>query len=164
VLKKAEKALIAFCVCAIALIMNANVIMRYVFNRSWTPTEEMCLILVVIVTFVGSAHATRMGMHLFASLIFDVPLIPLKIKRFLTIIIHAVCSALCSWLTILALQFVRQNYISHRTTPSLGIPFYTFYCVLPLAFALMAWQNARTAVLNLKMKESFVISPEREDE
>lgn len=163
-LKKAEEALVAFCIISITAIMNVNVVMRYVFNSSWTPTEEVCLILVVLMTFIGSVNAARIGLHLFASLVFDIPAIPQKFKKSLAIVISVVCAALCLLLACLAIQFVGQNYASHRTTPSLGIPFYVFYCVLPVAFLMMAWHNIRAAALNLKMREGYALAPEKEEE
>lgn len=163
-LRKAEEMLIAFCILAISAIMNVNVVMRYVFNSSWTPTEEVCLILIVLVAFVGSAHATRIGMHLFASLIFDIPAVPVRFKKILAVVISAVCAALCLVLAWQAVIFVRQNYVSNRTTPSLGIPFYTFYIVLPVSFLLMAWHNARIFLLNLKTRDGYALAPEKEGE
>lgn len=142
--------------------MNVNVIMRYFLSSSWTPTEEVCLILIVIVTFMGSAHATRVGLHLFASLVFDLPIVPVKCKKALAILISVVCTGLCLLLAVLAAEVVKQNYTSGRTTPSLGIPFFVFYTVLPVSFLLMAWHNARTILANVKNKE-FSLSPDKED-
>lgn len=163
-LRKAEEVLIAFCIIAISVIMNVNVVMRYVFNSSWTPTEEVCLILVVLITFIGSAHATRIGMHLFASLIFDIPTVPVRFKKFLAVVISVVCTVLCLVLAYQAVFFVQQNYVSNRTTPSLGIPFYTFYAVLPVSFLLMAWHNARIVLMNVRMRgEGYALAPEKEE-
>ena len=162
-LRKIEEFLIAFSILAITLVMNVNVVMRYIFNSSWTPTEEVCLIFVVIVTFLGSAYATRIGMHLFASLIFDLPMVPVKLKKFLATAISIVCALLCALLAFYAIQFVQQNYVSGRTTPSLGIPFYSFYIILPISFALMSWYNVRIALANFKI-EGYTLAADAEDE
>ena len=161
-LRKIEEFLIATSVLAITLIMNVNVIMRYVFNSSWTPTEEVCLIFIVIVTFLGSAYATRIGMHLFASLIFDLPMVPARVKKFLAILISVVCAVLCAVLAFYATRFVQQNYVSGRTTPSLGIPFYVFYAILPVSFALMAWYNVRVVLANLRM-DGYTLAAEQSE-
>ncbi len=162
-LRKIEEFVIAASILAITAIMNVNVVMRYVFNSSWTPTEEVCLIFIVIVTFLGSAYATRIGMHLYASLIFDMPVVPARFKKFLAILISAVCTVLCALLAYYAVRFVQQNYVSGRTTPSLGIPFYTFYAILPVSFSLMAWHNARVAIANLRA-DGYTLAAEREGE
>jgi TRAP-type C4-dicarboxylate transport system permease small subunit len=161
-LRKIEKTAITFSILAITVIMNVNVIMRYAFNRSWTPTEEVCLIFVVIITFVGSAYATRVGMHLFSSLVFDLPFVPDGVKKGLAIAISGICSVLCLVLAVVAVGFVRQNYVSGRTTPSFGIPFYIFYMALPLSFTLMAYHYARNIFANIR-RNGYVISPEQDE-
>jgi TRAP-type C4-dicarboxylate transport system permease small subunit len=102
-----------------------------------------------------------MGMHLFASFLFDIPNVPRKLKKLLAIVISAVSAAFCLILAFLAAQLVMQTYMSGRTTPSLGIPFYTFYIALPVSFVLMALHNARALICNLRQKD-YALSPEKE--
>lgn len=151
-MRKVEEFLIYFSILGITAIMNVNVVMRYFFNSSWTPTEEICLIFIVVVTFMGSAHATRLGMHLFSSLIFDLTIVPMKFKRILAITISTVCAILCLLLTILSINLVKENFISGRVTPSMGIPFFTFYLILPISFLIMTWHNIKTIFANIKNK------------
>jgi TRAP-type C4-dicarboxylate transport system permease small subunit len=101
-------------------------------------------------------------MHLFASLLFDLPNVPGKFKKLLAIAISTVSALFCLILAFLAAQFVRQNFLSGRTTPSLGIPFYTFYVILPVSFALMALHNARALMCNLRQRD-YALSPEKEE-
>ena len=162
-IKKIEEYAIIFCILMITAVMNANVVMRYVFNQSWTPTEEVCLILVVIVTFIGSAHAVRIGMHLFASILFDLPFLSAKTKKFLAVFISAACALLCVVIVYVGCQLVMATKTSGRTTPSLGIPFYLFYAVLPIGFSLMFCQYSVNIYKNLT-GAGYSLSPEKGDE
>ena len=140
-MKKIEEIIIVICIIAITIIMNVNIVLRHFFNMSWSPTEEICLILVVVFTFIGSAYATRIGAHLFASFLFDLPMISFRFKKFFATLISFVSGATAVFVAYLGIDFIRLTYISGRTTPVLGIPFYWFYAALPVGFALIAWHS-----------------------
>jgi len=156
-LKKLEEIIIVFCIAAITIIMNVNIVLRHVLNMSWSPTEEVCLIMVVIFTFVGSAYATRIGAHLFASFLFDIPVVSHKFKKMLAIIVSIVSGLAAAYVAYIGIDFIRLTYNSARTTAVLGIPFYTFYSMLPIGFALIAWQNFRCLLKNLRSKEEYYL-------
>ncbi len=150
--KKIEAAVLSFSIIAITGIMIFNVIMRYVFNSSWTPTEELCLIFIIVVTFIGCSYATRRGNHLFASILFDIPLLNFRVKKIIAIFIALVNASLSIVIVYLGGKYVISHYLSARVTPVLGIPYYLFYWVVPLGFLLMGIQNVRTIQKNFKEK------------
>lgn len=156
-LKKIEEFIIVFCIVAITVIMNVNIVLRHVFNMSWSPTEEVCLIFVVIFTFVGAAYATRTGMHLFASFLFDIPVISIRFKKCLAVVICIVSGLTAAYIAYLGIGFIRFTYFSSRTTASLGIPFWTFYIALPIGFALIAWESFTCLIKNLKSKDKYYL-------
>ena len=59
-----EKVLLALAMGAMALITAANVFARYLTNVSLAVTEEYSVVLMVIVTLVGSALAMAAGRHI----------------------------------------------------------------------------------------------------
>lgn len=158
-MKKIEEIIIVFCVIAITVVMNVNIVLRYVFNMSWSPTEEVCLVLVVVFTFIGSAYAARIGAHLFASFLFDIPTISLRFKKALAIIIALVSGVTAAYVAYLGIEFIELTYNSGRTTPALGIPFYLFYSSLPVGFVLIAWQELRSVIQNIR-SDKYCIGPD----
>jgi TRAP-type C4-dicarboxylate transport system permease small subunit len=160
-LKKIEALVLGFSIIAITGVMIFNVIMRYIFNSSWTPTEEVCLILIILVTFIGSSYAARRGNHLFASILFDIPLINFRVKKIIAIFIALANTGLSIVIVYLGGKYVISNYLSARFTPALGIPFYLFYWVVPLGFMSMGIQNVRIIQKNFK-ENGYSLSPDGE--
>lgn len=163
-LKKLEEIIIVISIMAITIIMNVNIILRYVFNKSWSPTEEVCLIFVVVFTFIGAAYAARIGSHLFASFLFDIPAISVKFKKALAVIISLINGIAAVFVAYLGINFVKLTYISGRTTPSLGVPFFIFYIALPIGFVLIAWESFKCLIKNLRTKDRYYLSPDREED
>lgn len=157
--EKVEYFIMSWTIIGITAVMIFNVVARYLFNRSWTPTEEICLILVIVSTFTGCNYAARKGEHLFVSLIFDIPMIPKGFKRALAAIISGVCSVSCVIIGWYGVQYVIGNYLTGRTTPSLGIPMYIIYIAFPAGFFMMAFQFIRSFIKNVKDKD-YYLGPE----
>lgn len=59
-----EKVLIAAAMAAMALITAANVVTRYLSNVSLAFTEEYSVVLMVVITLLGTALATAAGRHI----------------------------------------------------------------------------------------------------
>ena len=163
-LKKLEEIIIVFCIVAITLIMNVNIVLRHIFNMSWSPTEEVCLVFVVVFTFIGSAYATRTGAHLFASILFDLPFVSHKFKKALAIVIATVTGGTAVYIAYLGIEFIQLTYNSARTTAALGIPFWTFYLSLPIGFVLIAYESFVCLKNNLTIKDKYFLSAEIKEE
>lgn len=163
-LKKIEAFVIVFSIVAITIIMNVNIVLRHVFNRSWSATEELCLIFVVIFTFVGSAYATKIGAHLFASFLFDIPRIPFLFKKKLAVAISVITGVTAAYVTYLGIDFIVLTYGSGRITPVMGIPYYLFYVFLPIGFALITYENVICLIKNLRIKDKYYLGSDNEKE
>jgi TRAP-type C4-dicarboxylate transport system permease small subunit len=61
---KVEEVLVAASMAAMALITAANVVSRYLTNISFAFTEEYSVVLMVLVTLLGTAIATAAGRHI----------------------------------------------------------------------------------------------------
>ena len=162
VLKKIEEIIIVACNAAITINLNLNIILRHIFNMSWSPTEEVCLILVVVFTFIGSAYATRTGAHLFASFLFDIPIVSIKFKKVLATIISLISGLTACYIVYLGIDFIKMTFNSSRTTAALGIPFWTFYLALPIGFVLIAWESFSCLLKNIRSKDKYYLSSDPE--
>lgn len=61
---KFEEVLIAASMAGMALITFGNVVVRYLTNVSFAFTEEYSVVLMVVVTMLGTALATAAGRHI----------------------------------------------------------------------------------------------------
>lgn len=161
-LKKIEEIIVIACIAAITVIMNVNIVLRHIFKMSWSPTEEVCLILVVVFTFIGSAYATRTGAHLFASFLFDIPIVSIRLKKFLATIISLISGLTACYIVYIGIDFIKITFDSSRTTAVLGIPFWTFYLALPIGFVLIAWESFVCLMKNIRSKDNYYLSSESE--
>ena len=156
-IKKIEGYIITLSVAIITIIMNINVILRYFFNSSYSPTEEICLSLLCIVVFVGTSYLSRTGEHLFASLIFDMRSINIRVKKYLALSISLIMCILSVFLAYFSIKYVYSTYLSGRVTPALGVPMYVIYLCIPYCFISIAIQMALTVFRNIKLEKAYCL-------
>ena len=132
----------------------ANVLGRYVFQQSIYFSEELNEFLIVIVTFMGLGYATRKGIHIRMSAIYDV--LPKRIRKFLMIIITATTAVMMAVLAWYALEYVQKVAARGRVTPALQIPLYLTYIWVIVGLALASLQYLLTAIRNLDFSDEDV--------
>ncbi|MBE1284197.1 MAG: TRAP transporter small permease subunit [Rhodobacteraceae bacterium] len=132
----------------------ANVFGRYVFNQSIYFSEELNEFLIVIVTFMGLGYATRKGIHIRMSAIYDV--LPVKLRKGLMIVIATMTAVMMATLAWYALEYVQKVASRGRITPALQVPLYLTYVWVVAGLALAAFQYALTALRNLNFAEEEI--------
>ena len=125
-----ERVLLALAMGAMALITAANVAARYLTNVSLAVTEEYSVVLMVIVTLVGSALAIAAGRHIrveyFANLL---PPRRRRMAEILALSLAILCFGLLAWFgTKLAYDEYRFEVLSN----GLGNPQWLYTGWLPL--------------------------------
>ena len=134
---RVEQVVMAAAMAGIALITFANVATRYTTNISLAFTEEYSIVLMVVVTLVGSAYALAANTHIRIGYFAD-RLRPSR-QRILEIVV-LLLTILC--FGILAVYGGRLAYDEYRfevTTSGLGEPQWIFTSALPLlSFAVIA--------------------------
>ena len=128
------------------IVLGGNFISRNLFNISWNASEEIGLMLLIVLTFVGVSYCTRLGRHVRMSIVVD--LAPHKIKKILIITTCLVTSVLMFYLAWLGWGWVLKTYNNYRVSPVLRMPMYFVYCAVPFGFFLAGVQYALIAVKN----------------
>lgn len=93
-----ERVLLAAAMGAMALITAANVVVRYLTDASLAVTEEYSVVLMVIVTMVGTALAAAGGRHIRVG--YFAALLPAGWQRGLEVVallLAILCFALLAW-------------------------------------------------------------------
>lgn len=130
-----EEALVAASMAAIALITAANVVVRYFSNASLAFTEEYSVVLMVVMTLLGTATAVAGGRHVridwFAG---QLPPGGQRVLSMLGLVLVCLCFALLAW------HGGRMAYDDYRfevTTPGLGNPQWIYTAALPVLSAVV---------------------------
>ncbi len=132
----------------------ANVFGRYVFNQSIYFSEELNEFLIVIVTFMGLGYATRKGIHIRMSAIYDA--LPIKARKALMVVIAATTAVVMAVLAWYALEYVQKVASRGRITPALQMPLYLTYVWVVVGLTLASFQYLLTAIRNLNFAEEEV--------
>ncbi len=147
-------------VFALAALLIANVVARNFF-RSIHYAEEVSMILVIFITFVGVSYAVRKARHIRMGAIFDS--LPLKPQKVLLIIIASYSAVVMFLMAYYAYEYVATARMTMQVTPSLRIPYWMTVVIVVIGFASAGIQYIRTIIKNIMEKEVW-LSPEQQSE
>ena len=127
-----ENAVIILGLSAMFLILLAQVIMRYVFSRPLTWSEEAARFIFVYVSFIGISYAYRQKGHIRMEVV--VNLFPQAVRRGLEVLINFGSIALFCYMIPFSFRFIGiQAGVKATAT---HIPMSIVYTALPLGMAL----------------------------
>ena len=149
-----EVLILGWGVILMAVNTIANVFGRYVFNQSIYFSEELNEFLIVIVTFMGLGYATRKGIHIRMSTLYDA--LPTKARKGMMILIATTTAVMMALLAWYALEYVLKVAGRGRITPALQVPLYLTYIWVVVGLALASFQYLLTAIRNLNFSEEEI--------
>ena len=127
-----ENAVIILGLSAMFLILLAQVIMRYVFSRPLTWSEEAARFIFVYVSFIGISYAYRQKGHIRMEVV--VNLFPQAVRRGLEVLINLGTIALFCYMIPFSFRFIGiQAGVKATAT---HIPMSIVYTAIPLGMAL----------------------------
>lgn len=112
-----------------------QVVARYGFNYSFSWSEEICRILMVWVTFGGSAYAFKVGAHIGVEALVQV--LPEKLKIGVLYLTKLISLFFFSALLYYGYLFTSHQIALGHITPALGIPAAVAYSSVPIGSALV---------------------------
>lgn len=122
-------------ISAMTLITFVQVIGRYVFNHSFSWSEEICRFLLAWITFGGSAYAFKQGAHIGVTYLVDK--LPPTARKCVYIFIQILTIGFFAMLGYYGLKHtlhqVSMNQIAPATRISIGVP----YSSIPVGSALV---------------------------
>jgi len=146
-----ERILLAAAMGAMALITAANVVTRYLSNVSLAFTEEYSVVLMVVVTLIGSALAIACGRHIRIAYFTDM-LSPANRRHaeILGLILSIVCFGL---LAVFGTSLAWDEYRFEVLSNGLGNPQWIYTGMLPL-FSLLVIARAAGRMVRLARGEA----------
>ncbi len=125
-----EEMAIAAAMAAIALITAANVVVRYLTDVSFAFTEEFSVLLMVLVTLLGTSLAVAGGRHIRIGYFVD--LLPARGRRRAEILAMTLTVAMFGLLVWYGARLAWDEYRFEQMTSGLGHPQWLYTMWLPL--------------------------------
>lgn len=129
---KIEENLAGIILGVLTLITFANVVVRYLTNFSFAFTEEFSIILMVVMTLLGSSSLMAKGGHLTVD--FLVNKIREPLRRRIRIGGVAITALAFLLLAVLSGRMAWDEYRFEVSSPGLGVPTWIYTVWMPVLF------------------------------
>jgi TRAP-type C4-dicarboxylate transport system permease small subunit len=126
------------CVATMAILVVAQVVLRYVFNDPLDWSEEMARIGFIYLAFIGigAAYGRRRHMAIDALII----LLPARMKRAVEFSVVGIATAFLITVIVLTARSMVELYRVEITTPALDFPMAFVYLIIPLGLSMLITQ------------------------
>lgn len=114
------------------LLVNVNVLMRYILRQPLYWCEEVVTGLFVWTVFIGSAYAYRKHAHLGVDILVNA--MPYKLQRVVKVVIQLLELAVLMILTNISVQYVANTW--DRLSNTLRVPNWYVSIAVPIGFGL----------------------------
>jgi TRAP-type mannitol/chloroaromatic compound transport system permease small subunit len=133
----------------LALVMGANVLLRYGFSLGWIWTQELEWHLLVPIVLVGMSYALRHGEHVRVDVLFAS--FSQRTKHAIDAISAVIAMAFSLVVIWLSLAYVQQSWsIGEGSANPGGLDYrYVIKAFIPLGFALLFVQSLAQAIRSL---------------
>ena len=129
---RANRAAVIAILAAMASMVFANVVLRFVSDHSILWVEEVSRYLMIWLTFLGAGLVLRYGGHIGIDTLQD------KLPRQAVWIRGAIFLVMLIFFAVMLLLGIRYSILTWKqTTPVLEIPIGAVYLAMPVGFALM---------------------------
>ena len=136
ILKNIEEGFLGYTLLAMVFFCFLQVILRYIFGRSLGWMEELLRYLMILMTFVGAGVGVRYGAHFAVETIFKIT--PDRYSHALKMITDLICFSCCALFSYFGFVFVLKSRMMSQTSPTLLIPMYIPYLIIPIGCLFMA--------------------------
>jgi TRAP-type mannitol/chloroaromatic compound transport system permease small subunit len=125
----------------LALVMGANVLLRYGFSLGWIWTQELEWHILVPLTLIGMSYALRHGEHVRVDVLFAK--FSERNKNLVDVIAALISMALCLLIIKLSIPYIAQSWsVGEGSSNPGGIDArYLIKAIIPLGFALLFLQS-----------------------
>lgn len=136
-------------------LIFVQVVMRYVFGRSLSWSEELARYLFIWYTWIGTSLAVRKRRHIRIEILTD--FLKEKAKLRLELFVLLVWAGFSAFLAFKGFQVGKFLYTSNQTSPALEIPMFFAYAAVPAGCALMCMrllEEMKAVFLRLSGREA----------
>jgi TRAP-type C4-dicarboxylate transport system permease small subunit len=120
----------------IVILVSTYVVTRYILKINFNGFEEICILIIVWMYFIGSANASREQSHIAADMLALFVKNP-NIKKRLQFFYRIVGLVVLGFMLYLSIDFMTFNMGHHAKTIILKWPLYLYHASMVAGFALM---------------------------
>jgi C4-dicarboxylate transporter, DctQ subunit len=125
-------------VVVMALLVIAQVILRYIFNDPLTWSEELARFSFICLAFIGIGAAYGRRRHMFVeALIIE---LPPRLKRITEVSVAGLATTFLVAVIGITIRTILDLYRMEITTPALELPMAYIYLVIPLGLSALIAQ------------------------
>ena len=129
-----EETILMILLVAIAVVMMAQVVMRYFFRQSMSWPEEFCRFCFVYSGFISMGYCVRRGKMLKVDIL--VTFFPKFLQRVLDLVGRVVTLLFFAYLGFYAYQATMNSYCGGMTSPAMEVPMWFIYAAVLIGSAL----------------------------
>jgi TRAP-type C4-dicarboxylate transport system permease small subunit len=134
-----EEKVAVLCMAALVVITLLNVVTRYLTDQSFAWTEEISIVLMVVMTLAGTAAAAARDAHVRIEVLYDGG--NARRRRALRLFSAAVTTLVFVLLTVLFVRLVADEVRWSETSMGLGVPRWWFTAAAPVLTAAVALRS-----------------------
>ena len=131
-----ENAIISFGVFSAAIVLFANVVLRFFFNGGWPWAEEYARYAIIWVTFAGCGVAVRMDAHMRILALHEI--MNARVKRITELLVNLISLAFMLFLVVVGSRWTYQTFLTGQCSTALLWPKWVIYISVPLGGLLSA--------------------------
>ena len=148
-----ENIVLSGAILLMAALNIANVLGDNLLEQGLPFAGEINQALLVMITFVGVAKAARHGRNIRMSAIYDQ--LKGRWRKGLNMLITTGSAVVMFYLAYYAVLYEAQVRSIGQATPSLGIPLWTLYVLVPVGLFMAGLQYTLTTLRNLVSRELY---------
>ena len=148
IIDRTEQRLLVILLSLMILIAFSQIVLRNLFDTGLAWGDPLVRNLVLWVSFIGAALATKEGKHISIDVVSR--WMPPRGKILLQAITDLFSAFICALLTFAALKFIKNEAQMGGVT-FLGIPLWIPEIILPITFGLMALRFSLHSLKNFSM-------------
>ncbi|WP_420587490.1 TRAP transporter small permease [Ruegeria sp.] len=155
ILNNIESYLCRFLLATFVCLLFLQVVVRTVFNFSFSWVEELSIYMFVWFVFFGASYAAKMGAH--NRVTFQFKFLPDRAIKYIEAFADLFWICFNLYFVYLALDFIFNRMNKFQSSQTLGFHLSWVYIVLPIAFSLMTFRiiqvNYQRLVLNEELRD-----------
>lgn len=143
-----EKALVAFCLAGMVILVLIQIILRNFWNSGLVGGDSIVKHLVLWVAFLGASLATRDHSHIRIDVASKI--LPTRLKPAIQAVVDCFSIVVTAMLFYAAYKFVALEYEGHATLPFFDIPVWVMEIIIPIGFLTILMRFVYQAFLNFQ--------------
>ena len=143
---KAETSISTVCAFIGVLGVCYNVVGRYIFHKNFFGMDDLLMIVMIFMYFLGSAFASYDEQQISADILTSFMKNPLKIKS-LRAFQEGASALVCGVYTVWLFEYVSYNFAGNSRTPVLKVPYWIPQSALLIGFFFMTVYHIYNMIL-----------------